>query len=225
MKESTRLKRTRCCKQCGKSYILNQKYSKKQIENSKFCSRECQYIGKIVFKRKRLKEIELKCCVCNKLFKSYSCHRQFKTIHCSSKCAGVTNKVRMTGIPKPDGLGKKIVEIRRKNNSYIFSEEHRKKLSNSQRKVDRSGSKNPYWKGGRDQSQSIRKTIAYAEWRKIVFKRDNYTCKICGVRGVKIHADHIKRFRDYPELRLEPDNGRTLCVPCHRKTDTWGSKK
>lgn len=59
-------------------------------------------------------------------------------------------------------------------------------------------------------------------WRKAVFERDNYTCQICGVRGAEIQADHIKPYSLYPELRTELANGRTLCVPCHRKTPTWG---
>lgn len=61
-------------------------------------------------------------------------------------------------------------------------------------------------------------------WRKSVFERDNYTCQICGIRGVKIQADHIKPFKYFPELRWELSNGRALCVPCHRKTDTYGRR-
>lgn len=64
------------------------------------------------------------------------------------------------------------------------------------------------------------------EWRKKVFDRDNYTCQMCPTpkRGVKLHADHIKPFTFYPELRFDVNNGRTLCIPCHKKTETYAGR-
>jgi len=67
----------------------------------------------------------------------------------------------------------------------------------------------------------IRGSVEYKVWRKAVFERDNYTCVNCGKRGVELNADHIKQFAYYPELRFELSNGRTLCVPCHKATDTY----
>jgi 5-methylcytosine-specific restriction endonuclease McrA len=85
--------------------------------------------------------------------------------------------------------------------------------------------KNPNWQGGITPiNEAIRKTTEYRMWRVSVFKRDDYTCQICGKRGGRLHADHIKPFSLYPELRLAIDNGRTLCVECHSKTDTYGGK-
>jgi len=81
-----------------------------------------------------------------------------------------------------------------------------------------------FWKGGITPiNEWIRKGIAYKSWRKKVFGRDNYTCVWCGKRGSQIHADHIKPFADYPELRFELSNGRTLCIECHKKTETYGN--
>lgn len=86
-----------------------------------------------------------------------------------------------------------------------------------------SGEKNPSWKGGvTPKNSAARKTLEYRLWREAVFKRDNYTCIWCGQIGGKLNADHIKPFCAYEESRLDIDNGRTLCVDCHRKTDTWG---
>lgn len=71
----------------------------------------------------------------------------------------------------------------------------------------------------------LRTSVAYARWRTAVFERDDYTCQECGEHGGKLNADHIKKFADYPGLRLSVDNGRTLCEPCHKKTDTFGRRK
>lgn len=79
------------------------------------------------------------------------------------------------------------------------------------------------WKGGISPiNKRIRRSAEYRIWRERVFERDNFTCQFCNVRGVKLNADHIKPFADYPELRFELDNGRTLCEPCHIKTPTFG---
>jgi hypothetical protein len=87
------------------------------------------------------------------------------------------------------------------------------------------GDKSHLWQGGKtSEAMKIRNSYEYSIWRKSVFERDDYTCQICGVRGGKLSADHIKPFSTHPELRLELSNGRTLCVNCHRKTPTWGRK-
>lgn len=90
------------------------------------------------------------------------------------------------------------------------------------------GKDNPNWKGGiYAEHLIIRHSKEMKNWRIAVFKRDNYTCQKCAIKsskGIKafLHADHIKPFAYFPNLRFDIDNGRTLCAPCHRKTDTWG---
>lgn len=74
-------------------------------------------------------------------------------------------------------------------------------------------------------NERIRKSSKYRAWRNKVFERDDYTCQICGKRGGNLHVDHIKPFAIYIELRFDLANGRTLCIPCHRKTESYGQNQ
>lgn len=82
------------------------------------------------------------------------------------------------------------------------------------RHPERSGISHPRWKG--------RSTFDYRERRrfrvvmqKLIFERDDYTCQLCGVRGIDLQVDHIQSWAEYIELRFSMDNCRTLCAKCH----------
>ncbi len=93
---------------------------------------------------------------------------------------------------------------------YKLSEETKAKMRL------RKGDKSPRWKGGVTPiNRLLRRRIEYQLWRESVFKRDDYTCVKCGVRGCTLNAHHIKPFATYPQLRLAIDNGETLCDKCH----------
>ncbi len=97
-----------------------------------------------------------------------------------------------------------------------YTKERLQKLFDGRKKVK--GVRNSNWKGGITPINSkIRNSKEYANWRKSVFERDNYTCQLCKIRGYKLNADHIKPFSLFPELRLDLSNGRTLCEDCHKK--------
>lgn len=88
------------------------------------------------------------------------------------------------------------------------------------------GENNHRWKGGpNSENKRARNSESYPVWRKMVFERDNYTCVFCGVRGGKLQADHILKFSEYPLMRFDIGNGRTLCVPCHRKRHRTSKRK
>jgi len=94
----------------------------------------------------------------------------------------------------------------------------------------RRGPQNNMWKGGVTPiNERIRKSIEYKFWRKSVLERDNYTCVLCEIKSEKgkfvlLHADHIKPFANHIQLRFDINNGRTLCIPCHKKTETYAGK-
>lgn len=94
-------------------------------------------------------------------------------------------------------------------------------------KERRRGENSNFWKGGiTSEYERIRKSSDSATWRKSVFERDNYTCQLCGDdQGGNLQAHHLKSFSDHKELRFDPDNGQTLCVTCHRKTENYGNHR
>jgi len=53
------------------------------------------------------------------------------------------------------------------------------------------------------------------EIRRRVYRRDNYTCKNCGVRGVELHTHHVVPLKSGGSNN--PGNLITLCRRCHRK--------
>lgn len=55
------------------------------------------------------------------------------------------------------------------------------------------------------------------EWRKGVYRKDNYTCRICNKRGGHLNAHHLYSWSAFPDKRFNIDNGVTLCRKCHKK--------
>jgi len=92
-------------------------------------------------------------------------------------------------------------------------------------------------------SAAIRACAKYKTWRTLIFTRDKFTCVWCAnvpyrTKSVYLNADHIVPFsqilKNNNVTTLEQaylcqdlwnlDNGRTLCVECHKKTSRFGRK-
>lgn len=114
--------------------------------------------------------------------------------------------------------------VSRLNKGMAKSAETRKRMSQAQRAR---ATENNFYIDGRSSERSDERAIAcrsfeYKEWRRAVFSRDSYSCQMCSQLSGELHADHIKSWAAYPELRYTVENGRTLCASCHRKTPTYG---
>lgn len=124
-----------------------------------------------------------------------------------------------------------------------LSDEHKRKLKESYNRKDKPrtkmfGENNPAWKGGKvPLVHLIRKMYEYRQWRSDVYTRDDWTCQSCGLRK-RLEAHHIKPFsfiiEEYKIITLEQarlcdelwniNNGQTLCIDCHKKTDSYAGR-
>lgn len=185
------------------------------------------------------------------------------------KCWGLSRRK-----PKKDNrcedCGKIICKVSKRCKSCvgkmkIFSKKHRKAISNAmkgrklseehKRKVKENhanmkGKKCNWYIDGRTPLYTkIRALNESINWRKQVYKRDNYTCQRCGKKGI-LNAHHIKSFAKILEEFLEYynwldpvkdkykllslskkwedfwniDNGITLCGDCHKQTKSYLNK-
>ena len=73
--------------------------------------------------------------------------------------------------------------------------------------------------GVSSEDMRLRNSPEYRQWRTAIYKRDDFTCQHCKVRGSRLEAHHVKSFATHPELRLDVGNGITLCKSCHRGGD------
>ncbi|MFA5696163.1 MAG: hypothetical protein WC917_01720 [Bacilli bacterium] len=88
-----------------------------------------------------------------------------------------------------------------------------------------SGINNPKWIEDRTKLQIYgndnldRRSSSYNNWRKQVWIRDNWKCKInnSDCNG-KLETHHIFGWKSHPELRYDINNGITLCHAHHPRT-------
>lgn len=183
-----------------------------------------------------------RCKTCNSILKKTYYYRVPKT-YCSKKCHDKGQRIGVASIDKicescniifkvQKGWGKGrfcshkcSTDFLKGKVNYIRTAEICKKIS-----IGTSGERNWRWEGGiTARNKGLRQVFMnkreYKIWRKAVLERDEWLCVQCGESDrLLLQVDHIKPFSLYPELRLAIDNGRTLCIACHRQTDTYGAK-
>ena len=180
---------------------------------SKYCGYDCA-------KTSRKKRVTLNCQDCNKEFEVQEWNKDAK--FCSYSC-------------KVKNQSSNIVDITCNSCQTTFKRKEHKVgkhnfCSKSCANEFNKGVNHYEWK---EHLHDKNIKLALKQWSLKIKERDSYTCVLCGIRQgwnkelkilTKLHADHIKRFSEYPELRFAIDNGRALCEKCHRTTETWGRK-
>lgn len=198
------------CIHCNLQYNSRKK-------QSKFCSITCK---NYYYKNFDINKI---CKFCNKSY-TISYYKRKKSKFCSYSCSGKARWKNYTNI-------KKQIIIKKISVSHI------KGYKNNKIKK-RFGISSPNWKGGLTiLNQSIRGLEKYNKWRKEIFIRDNFTCVLCDEKQF-LNADHITPLcylvsknniinveqAEFCEELWDINNGRTLCIKCHKNTETYGAK-
>ena len=167
-----------------------------------------------------------KCEECKKVFeKDCSSFNWVNRKYCSQLCASKAKSRKMKGHCFNTGR----THIRKGQHLSLETEFGKIVPWNKGKKNPHfAGPNNPRWKGGiTPEHLKIRWSKKSKDFRNEVFKRDGYTCKFCGRKRkvgdrVFLNIHHIKSFAVHKELRFDMNNVITLCVECHRKTDTYG---
>ena len=121
------------------------------------------------------------------------------------------------------------------NEGKKMTDEYKRNVSKTLK--GRVGEKSRNWKGGLTPIfRVVRNSFIYRQWRSDILFRDDFICQICNIRGGILQVDHfpisfakiiyennIKTMQealDCEEL-WNINNGRTLCLACHKKTENY----
>ena len=113
---------------------------------------------------------------------------------------------------------KKKIGLASKGNHYRLGKSHGEDVKQQislNRKGKAAGAAHYLWKGEITNLSHHERVRFRDTLQKKIFERDDYTCQMCGQYSGNLQVDHIKSWSDYPELRFEKDNCRTLCMSCH----------
>jgi len=212
---------TKKCEGCN-IILRSCNYKNYEWAKIKFCSRSCSNNKNkiIVLCKNCKKEIQISKSRLNKIVTcSSECRREYRNL--DPLKYGFFKKGH-TGYITKVWLGKKFTESHRNNISA--GNKGKPKSADHVKKLSRENHWN--WKGGKTEANHlIRKSKEYNIWRKGVYKRDYWTCRMCNIKQKSPVAHHIKGFNEYPELRFDIDNGLTLCRSCHKKVHSDIGKK
>lgn len=179
-------------------------------------------------------QIKVICRICGKImFRKKSWAERYKNTYCSMKCRRTYKIIKCAYCNKEI----KVMGIRLKKQNYCctshqlkYEYEHnlrQKKPHNNLYQAHKekcSGENNWNWKGGKKKWKLKIYDFYYkTRWQELrikIYKRDNWTCQICGIHCNKINKIQCHHIIPY---RISQDNSEgnliTLCLSCHRREE------
>jgi len=191
------------CLYCNKEYSRKKGWGFDKFAESKFCSQQCSAKWHSGENNPRWNGGKHKCTDCGIFLKDFYSKR---CVPCFRLFNHGENNPLYKGERKCIDCGAKIARSDAKRCKKCFG----KTIT---------GEKNYHWKGGTKQRYELGFSYETKAWAKSVYAKDHYTCAMCHKHCSKdIQAHHILSWKDAPELRLEVNNGITLCFDCHLTT-------
>lgn len=148
-------------------------------------------------------KISVKCRVCHGVFMVIN-RRAKKAKYCSHKCQGIAFRKRVGHVCTECGEKYYRRPCDNKRNGYSNKFCSHNCYKHYQKRVA------TYSRG------LLADLYAWKKWAEAIYIKDNFTCQKCGKRGGRLHAHHLYMVSEYPEMAFDCDNGRTVCVPCHK---------
>lgn len=205
------------CLLCGASV---ERYPS-QISNKVFCSRSCS----VKYNKKYHNEI-LTCSICGERFTRMKSAIKGKENHyCSYGCADIGWGINHGGEKhhnftsvelKCAQCGKGVLRKRcraMQGGNFFCSQ----RCQGDWMSENLTGENNPRYNPKLTEEERLqeRNLEGYAEWRLAVYKRDDFTCQICGDKKERLNAHHLDAYMWDVENRTNVENGVTLCKVCH----------
>lgn len=224
------------CDFCGKEF----RKSKSKTERSKrhYCSIKCKSEHqKTLLKGEnnpnfKKANTDIGCSNCGKVVNILNCNLKNsdgsvkKNIYCSSECKAEHQKILLRGENNPKFRSVRCKctqcdkEILRTPN-YIKSKQNifcSYKCWYDYMSINMCGKNSHRFRHdiSNEEREISRRFEGYSFWRREVFKRDKFTCQVCGDRkGGNLNAHHLNSYNWDKDNRTNIDNGVTLCEKCH----------
>ena len=194
------------CKDCGEfKFIKDFSKNRKTHDGTEGGCKKCKF-------EKSKRNHTGNCLICSKLFNS----SKSKTKYCSQECSWIAKETKVT--VNCDYCGRSTVIGFSRFNSF---ERHFccTTCMGKWKSENLSGENNKLYDHTipLEQRERKRHIEGYGNFIKDVFERDNYTCIKCNKRGVHLNAHHLNGYKWDIENRVNPNNGASLCVKCHKE--------